>query len=342
MYGKAIVNIRLLFCGWCGRAAGRNMGNLLKVFLGYVVMLTIVLFSKGGKRKDNPMKIAITTDSNSGITAGEAEKLGIFLIPMPVMIDTETYLEGVNIQTEQLFEAMEQERSVSSSQPAPGSILQLWNSIFEHGYDAIVHIPMTSGLSGSCQNAAMLAEDFDGRVYVVDNHRISVTQKGSVLEAKHMVDAGCTPEEIKAYLEASGFQASIYLTVADLKYLQRGGRLSSSAALLGTLLNIKPILSIQGYQIDVFSKVRGLKACEKKMIEAVQSDISARFADVPMEKLRIEAGGTQRNQEDRDSWKSAVQAAFPGMEIGYVTLPCSIASHVGPDCVAMAVYASEY
>ena len=160
-----------------------------------------------------------------------------------------------------------------------------------------LYIPMTSELSGSCQNAAMLAEDFDGRVYVVDNRRISVTQRGAVLEAKHMADAGYLPEEIKSYLEASAFQASIYLTVADLEYLQRGGRLSSSAALLGTLLNIKPILSIQGYQIDVFSKVRGLKACEKKMIEAVQNDISTRFADVPVEKLRIEAGGTQRNQE---------------------------------------------
>lgn len=288
------------------------------------------------------MKIAITTDSNSGITAQEAEKLGVFLLPMPVIIDEKTYLEGLNIHTEQLFAAMELERGVSSSQPAPGSILQLWNSIFEQGYDAIVYIPMTSGLSGSCQNAAMLAEDFDGRVYVVDNHRISVTQRGSVLEAKHMADAGYPPEEIKAYLEASAFQASIYLTVADLKYLQRGGRLSSSAALLGTLLNIKPILSIQGYQIDVFSKVHGLKACEKKMIEAVQNDISTRFADVPMEKLRIEAGGTQRNQEDRDHWQSTVQAAFPGAAVEYVTLPCSIASHVGPDCMAMAVFASEY
>ena len=264
------------------------------------------------------------------------------MLPMPVIIDEETYLEGLNIHTEQLFTAMELERSVSSSQPAPGSILQLWNSIFERGYDAIVYIPMTSELSGSCQNAAMLAEDFDGRVYVVDNRRISVTQRGAVLEAKHMADAGYLPEEIKSYLEASAFQASIYLTVADLKYLQRGGRLSSSAALLGTLLNIKPILSIQGYQIDVFSKVRGLKACEKKMIEAVQNDISTRFADVPMEKLRIEAGGTQRNQEDRDHWQSTVQAAFPGAAVGYVTLPCSIASHVGPDCVAMAVFASEY
>lgn len=294
------------------------------------------------KQKGNAMKIAITTDSNSGITVQEAEKLGVFLLPMPVIIDEETYLEGLNIHTEQLFAAMELERGVSSSQPAPGSILQLWNSIFEQGYDAIVYIPMTSGLSGSCQNAAMLAEDFEGRVYVVDNHRISVTQRGSVLEAKHMADAGYPPEEIKAYLEASAFQASIYLTIADLKYLQRGGRLSSSAALLGTLLNIKPILSIQGYQIDVFSKVRGLKACEKKMIEAVQNDISTRFADVPMEKLRIEAGGTQRNQEDRDHWQSTVQAAFPGAAVEYVTLPCSIASHVGPDCMAMAVFANEY
>ncbi|MDO5546118.1 MAG: DegV family protein [Eubacteriales bacterium] len=288
------------------------------------------------------MKIAITTDSNSGITAREAEQLGVFLLPMPVIIDTETHLEGVDIHTEQLFEAMEADRSVSSSQPAPGNLLELWHSVFRQGYDAIVHIPMTSGLSGSCQNAAMLAEDFGGRVYVVDNHRISVTQRASVLEAKHMAQAGHTPEEIKAYLEESAFRASIYLTVADLKYLQRGGRLSSSEALLGTLLNIKPILSIQGYQVEAFAKVRGLKASEKKMIEAVQNDIATRFADVPADKLRIEVGGTQRRQEDREHWNAVVRETFPDVKAGYVTMPCSIATHVGPDCMAMAVYVEEY
>ena len=288
------------------------------------------------------MKIAITTDSNSGITAREAEKAGIFLLPMPVLIDTATYLEGVDIQTEQLFEAMEQGRSVTSSQPAPGSVLQLWNSILDQGYDAIVHIPMTSGLSGSCQSAAMLAADYDGRVLVVDNHRISVTQRASVLEAKRFADTGYSPEEIKAQLEATAFQASIYLMVADLKYLQRGGRLSSSEALLGTLLNIKPVLSIQGYQIDVAAKVRGIKAGEKKMIEAIQQDIAARFSDFPAETLHIGAAGTFRRQEDKEHWQSVIQAAFQDASVEYVTLPCSIASHVGPDSMGIGVFTGTY
>lgn len=157
-----------------------------------------------------------------------------------------------------------------------------------------------------------------------------------------MADAGYTPEDIKRYLETSAFQASIYLTVADLKYLQQGGRLSSSEALLGTLLNIKPILSIQGHKIDVAAKVRGVKASEKKMIEAIQKDIASRFADVPMEKLRIGSAGTLQNKEDRDHWQSVVQTAFPDTVVEYVTLPCSIASHVGPDCMGIAVFTSEY
>lgn len=288
------------------------------------------------------MKIAIAADSNSGISSREAQELGVFLVPMPVIIDSATYLEGIDIQTEQLFAAMEADQRVSSSQPSPGSITQLWSAILADGYDAIVYIPMTSGLSGSCQSAAMLAEEFAGKVFVVDNHRISVTQRASVLEAKHMADMGVSPEAIKARLEETAFQASIYLTVADLAYLQRGGRLSSSAALLGSLLNIKPILSIQGYQIDVFAKMRGIKACEKKMLEAIQADISTRFAQVPPENLRVEAGGTLRRQEDAQQWQAVVQAAFPDKTVGYVTLPCSIASHVGPDCMALAVFAQDF
>ena len=287
------------------------------------------------------MKIAITTDSNSGITAREAEEWGSFLLPMPVIIDEETYLEGVDIHTEQLFEAMEGERHVTSSQPAPGSILQLWKDLLGRGYEAIVHIPMTSGLSGSCQNAAMLAEDFAGKVFVVDNHRISVTQRASVQEAKAMADAGKTPEEIREYLEKTAFQASIYLTVADLKYLQRGGRLSSSAAMLGTLLNIKPVLSIQGHQIDVVAKVRGVKASAAKIIGEIRRDIAERFGDVPPQHLRIAVGGTQQGQE-AEQWLAMVREAFPNAQEDYVMMPCSIASHVGPDCMAMAVFVQAY
>lgn len=278
------------------------------------------------------MKTAIMTDTNSGMTAGKCRELGIFLLPMPVVLDGESYFEGVNITAEQLYGIMEaQSRHISTSQPAPSDIVDMWNAILADGYDEIVHIPMTSGLSGSCQSAMLLAEDFGGKVHVVDNHRISVTQMESVLEAKKMADTGFRAAEIKAYLEETAYQASIYLTVASLKYLQMGGRLSSSAAMLGTLLNIKPILSIQGEKIDAFAKVRGMQPCEKKMIETLRDDIARRFADVPPERLHIATAGTLRSEEEITHWRSLVQSAFPEHEVYYDPLPCSIACHVGPD-----------
>lgn len=281
------------------------------------------------------MKTAIMTDTNSGISAEEGKKLGVYVLPMPVVIEDMSYLEGINITTEQLYEAMNQDRRISTSQPSPGDIADMWNAILAAGYDEIVHIPMTSGLSGSCQSAQLIAEDFGGKVFVADNHRISATQRESVLEAKRMADTGKSGEEIKAYLEATAFESSIYLTVASLKYLQMGGRISSSAAMLGTILNIKPILSIQGEKIDAFEKVRGMKLCEKKMIEALQDDITKRFADIPAERLRVATAGTLQSQEEIDHWLNLVQDAFPEQKVYYSALPCSIACHVGPDCKAI-------
>lgn len=283
------------------------------------------------------MKTAIVTDTNSGITADEAQELGVHLLAMPVIIDDHGYLEGVDIRAEQLYEAMRQERRISTSQPSPGSVLEMWTSIFEAGYDEIVHIPMSSGLSGSCQSAALLAGEFGHRVCVVDNHRISVTQRESVLEAKRMAEAGSGAQDIKRFLEETAFRTSIYLTVASLKYLQMGGRLSQTAATLGTILNIKPILSIQGEKIDVVDKARGIRNCGKKMIEAIQNDIAARFAGVPERQLRVAVAGTLLNREDIDLWRQAVQACFPHMTVDYAPLPCSIACHVGPDCVGVGV-----
>ena len=285
------------------------------------------------------MKTAIMTDTNSGITAAEAQKLGVYVLPMPVIIDDKCYLEGIDIQPEQLYEAMRQERKISTSQPSPGSITEMWTSVLEEGYDELVYIPMSSGLSGSCHSASLLADEFGERVHVVDNHRISVTQRESVLEAKQMAEAGNSAAEIKKFLEDTAFQASIYLTVASLKYLRMGGRLSQPAAMLGTILNIKPILSIQGGKIDVVDKVRGIKICEKKMIEAIQNDIAGRFANVPVHQLRVATAGTLQNTEDIDQWRKAVQAAFPNMAVDYAPLPCSIASHVGPNCMGIGVLA---
>lgn len=288
------------------------------------------------------MKIAIVTDTNSGISSDEAEKEGIYLLPMPVIIDGKSYLERTDIHTEQLYEAMEKECSISTSQPSPESVTKLWDSILEQGYDEIVHIPMTSGLSGSCQTARMLAGEYEGKVFVADNHRISVTQREAVLEAKRMADAGNTAKEIQELLEKNAFLASIYLTVESLKYLQKGGRLSPSAAMLGTILNIKPILSIQGEKMDAFAKVRGMKKCESRMIEAIQNDIASRFADVSPEKIRLHVAGTLQQTEDIMRWKDSVQGAFPMTQVEYFPLPCSIATHVGPGCLGIAVSVVEY
>lgn len=283
------------------------------------------------------MKIAIMTDTNSGITQDEAKKEGIFLLPMPIDIYDKCFLEGIDLQADQLYEALENDCRISTSQPSPGSIMDLWDSILAQGYDEIIHIPMTSGLSGSCQSAAMLAEEYDSKVYVVDNHRISATQRISVLEAKKMADTGCSAQEIKDYLEETAFSSSIYLTVESLKYLQKGGRLSSSAAVLGTLLNIKPILSLQGHQIDAYAKVRGMKKCEKKMIDAIREDISSRFADIPQDRLQVDTAGTLRTPDEIEHWRTTVQEAFPDTYVNYSPLPCSIASHVGPGCIGIGV-----
>ena len=250
-------------------------------------------------------------------------------------MDQGCYLEGKNIKPEQMYEAMKSGYQTSTSQPSPGDIVELWDSILNSGYDEIVHIPMTSGLSGSCQNAAILSQEYKGKVHVVDNHRISVTQRESVLEAKRMADKGYSAVEIKEYLEETAFQSSIYLTVASLKYLQKGGRLSATSAVIGSVLNVKPILSIQGEKIDVFSKCRGIKMCEKEMIEAIKNDIATRFPDIPENRIRIAIAGSLQNQEDITQWLTIVQNAFPNMNVYYNSLPCSIVSHVGPDCMGI-------
>lgn len=288
------------------------------------------------------MNIAIVTDTNSGITAEEGKQLGIHVLPMPVLIDHSCYFEGENIMPKQMYEAMESGLPTSTSQPAPGDVTELWNSLLQSGYEEIVHIPMTSGLSGTCQTAILLSEEYEGKVYVVDNHRISVTQRESVLEAKRMADGGRSAAEIKKHLEDNAFLSSIYLTVASLQYLQRGGRLSSTSAILGSVLNVKPILSIQGEKIDAFSKCRGIKMSQKKMVEAIKNDIATRFSDVPREQLRIAIAGSLQNADDIASWSGLVQEAFPDMDVHYDPLPCSIVSHVGPDCMGIGVSVVTY
>ena len=287
------------------------------------------------------MKTAIITDTNSGINKKEADEMGIFLLPMPVNVSDKTYLEGIDISLDDMYGMMEEGIETTTSQPSPGSLMEMWDDILDE-YDEIVHIPMTSGLSGSCENAKGLARGYEGKVIVVDNHRISVPQRESVLEAKAMADAGKEGKEIAQYLEDTGMDCSIYITVSDLKYLRRSGRLGSTSAFLGSLLNIKPILTIQGEKIDAFAKCRGLKICERKMIEALENDINTRFKDVPEDNIQVLVAGTLKEQSEIDEWTKTVQDAFPYSKVYYNALPCSILSHVGPGCRGIAVVVKKY
>ena len=287
------------------------------------------------------MKIAIATDTNSGITAIEGEKLGVFVLAMPVNLEETIHYEGIDITSEQLYDAMRQHRDVSTSQPSPGQLMELWDGILAKGYDEIVYIPMSSGLSGSCQSAALFAQDYDGRVHVVDNHRISVTQKESVISALHLVEQGYDAGQIRDFLEKHAYDASIYITVDSMEYLKKGGRVTPAAATLATVLNLKPVLTIQGDKLDAFAKVRGMKLAESKMIEAIHQDRAERFKDVPESRLLIETAGTLENGELAEHWRQQVQAEFPFAKVSYANLPCSIACHVGMNSVATVIMTEE-
>lgn len=287
------------------------------------------------------MKIAIATDTNSGITAMEGEKLGVFVLAMPVNLEETIHYEGIDITSEQLYDAMRQHRDVSTSQPSPGQLMELWDGILAKGYDEIVYIPMSSGLSGSCQSAALFAQDYDGRVQVVDNHRISVTQKESVISALRLVEQGYDAGQIRDFLEKHAYDASIYITVDSVEYLKKGGRVTPAAATLATVLNLKPVLTIQGDKLDAFAKVRGMKLAESKMIEAIHQDRAERFKDVPESRLLIETAGTLENGELAEHWRQQVQAEFPFAKVSYANLPCSIACHLGMNSVAAVIMTEE-
>ena len=287
------------------------------------------------------MKIAIATDTNSGITASEGEKLGVFVLAMPVNLEETIHYEGLDITSEQLYDAMRQHREVSTSQPSPGQLMELWDGILAKGYDEIVYIPMSSGLSGSCQSAALFAQDYDGKVQVVDNHRISVTQRESVISALRLAEQGYDAGQIREFLEKHAYDASIYITVDSMEYLKKGGRVTPAAATLATVLNLKPVLTIQGDKLDAFAKVRGMKLAESKMIDALHQDRAERFKDVPESRLLIETAGTLENEALAESWRQQVQAEFPFAKVSYANLPCSIACHVGMNSVAAVIMTEE-
>ena len=280
--------------------------------------------------------VAIVTDSNSGISQAEGKELGIYVIPMPFLVDGKLYFEDVDMNKEQFYHFLENDADLSTSQPSPGDVMDLWDKLLKE-YDEIVHIPMSSGLSASCSTAMGLARDYDGKVQVVDNQRISVTMQQSVMDAKHLVAAGKSAAQIKEILEKEALESSIYLMVDTLKYLKKGGRITPAAALLGSALNLKPILQIQGDKLDAYKKVRGVKAAKKNMLEAMKKDVEGRFSDyVTKGQLKLHVAYTT-DEETVRQWKEEVQSMFPDIAISRIDpLSFSVTCHTGPGVLAIA------
>lgn len=280
-------------------------------------------------------KVAIVTDSNSGITQDLARDLGVSVIPMPFYINEKLYLEGITLSQEEFYERLKNEESISTSQPVPADVCGLWNTLLE-SYDQIVHIPMSSGLSASCDTASGLAREYDGKVQVVDNQRISVTQKQSVLDALTLRDAGRDALQIRQVLEEQKSDSSIYITLETLKYLKKGGRVTPAAAAIGTVLNLKPVLQIQGDKLDAYSKTRGKKQAKRVMVKAMQNDWENRFAEYVKRGEMCLQSAYAGNEEEALEFKKELEEAFPGQEIVLDPLSLSVACHIGYGAVAVA------
>ncbi|MGN0505077.1 MAG: DegV family protein [Lachnospiraceae bacterium] len=282
-------------------------------------------------------KTAVVTDSNSGITQTEARELGIHVLPMPFFIDGELFYEDISLTQEEFYRRLLKDADISTSQPSPGEVMELWDKVLNE-YEELVYIPMSSGLSQSCETATMLAQDYNGRVEVVNNQRISVTLRQSVLDAMELVEEGRSAAEIKTILEDMKFESSIYITLETLKYLKKGGRITPAAAAIGTVLNLKPVLQIQGEKLDAYSKARGKAQGRKTMLDAIKKDLSTRFKDIPVEKMHFGLAYTG-NLEEAEDWRREVEANFPGVELVMNPLSLSVSCHIGPGALAITATA---
>lgn len=280
------------------------------------------------------MKTAIVTDTNCGIFPAEGEKLGIFTLPMPVILDGTEYFEGVDLTHQEFYRRLEENADASTSQPAPGDVLALWEKVLDGGYDEIVHIPMSGGLSASCQTAQGLAGEFKGRVRVVDNHRVSVSQYDSVMDAVALVAQGKTAAEIGETLERTGPESVIFLGVDTLKYFKKNGRCTAATAALGSVLNIKPLLKCDGERFDAIAKVRGTANCRKKLLEAAVAAADELRAGGP---ISIGVAGSFAQAEDETAWFEEVKAAFPGDQLHYEPLSFSVICHTGPNAFGLGI-----
>ena len=281
------------------------------------------------------MKIAVVTDSNSGITQAQAKEMGVAVLPMPFMIDGETYYEDITLTREQFYQRLKDNADIATSQPTPDSILKMWDKLLKE-YDQIIHIPMSSGLSGSCSTAMMLAgeDEYEGQVFVVDNRRISVTQYQSVKDAQMLAAMGMDGTQIKKRLEETAADSVIFITVDTLKYLKKGGRITPAAAALGTLLKIKPVLIILGEKLDSFAKARTMKQAKTMMMNAIQKELDGRLHDSECRNCHLAIAHTD-NEEAALEFKKEVEERFPNADVYMAPLSLSIACHIGPGSLAV-------
>ncbi|MGI6008189.1 MAG: DegV family protein [Ruminococcus sp.] len=281
-------------------------------------------------------KIIVVTDSNSGISQREAEKIGVRVLPMPFFINDVQHFEDIDLTQDEFYLRLSEGADVSTSQPSPADVIELWENLLKE-YDEVVHIPMSSGLSNSCETALMLSKEFDGRVWVVNNQRISVTQRQSVMDALELAEAGKTGKEIKEILEREKLESSIYIMVDTLKYLKKGGRITPAAAMIGTVLNLKPVLQIQGERLDAYAKVRGQKQAKKTMLDAMKKDFDTRFKEAAEKKEMHLAVAHTANEGEARIFAREIAETFPGMgEIVVNDLSLSVACHIGPGSLAIA------
>lgn len=279
-------------------------------------------------------KIAIVTDSNSGITQKQAKELGIHVLPMPFTIDGHTFYEDIDLTQDQFYAKLEEGADIATSQPSVESLLNLWNELLRT-HDQIIHIPMSSGLSGSCATAMALAQDYEGNVFVVDNQRISVTQRQSALDARKLAEQGMDGGQIREKLLENKMDSTIYITLDTLKYLKKGGRITPAAAALGTILKLKPVLQIQGEKLDAFAKARTVKQAKSIMVEAIKTDIRERFGDDASPANVWIAVAHTNNQANAEMFAKELQREFPGHKIHIDPLSLSVSCHIGPGALAV-------
>lgn len=282
-------------------------------------------------------KVAIITDSNSGITQMEGKERGIFVLPMPFTMEGCEYFEDISLTQEAFYKRLEDDTDIATSQPSPEAVTKLWDDVLQD-YDEIVHIPMSSALSGSCQTAILLAEDYGGKVRVVNNQRISVTQRQSVLDAKRLAEAGKSAADIHDILMETKMDSSIYIMVDTLKYLKKGGRVTPAAAAIGEILRLKPVLQIHGEKLDAFAKARNVKAAKTMMVNAIKKDITENLGRIPEAKDKQApwiAMAHTKNEEEACQWRKELEKEFPGYEIHIDPLSLSVACHIGPGALAL-------